>query len=117
MHVTAIKMLKRPEHCHTCRYNGCASDRINSGGLTSSEDRMILKNEDIVLFLPREGLALVRGKISNIAVYSAAENKIDSTTSIWDIMISLLRPNRRMGTTTTPTTDSPARQEELQNST
>jgi hypothetical protein len=81
---------------------------LTSRGITSSEDLTILEeSKDNVLLLLTEALVLVRRKISNIlAVYLAAGNKIDSTTTIWDIMISLLRPNRRAGITTTSTIDN-----------
>jgi hypothetical protein len=81
---------------------------LTSGGITSSEDLMILENEDIVLLLPAASV-LVRRRLSNMAEYLAAGSEIDSTTTIRDIMISVSRPNRRTGSTTTPITDNTAR--------
>jgi hypothetical protein len=81
---------------------------LTSGGITSSEDLMILENEDIVLLLPRASV-LVRRRLSNMAEYLAAGSEIDSTTTIRGIMISLSRPNRRTGPTTTATPDNTAR--------
>jgi hypothetical protein len=81
---------------------------LTSGGITSSEDLMILENEDIVLLLPGASV-LVRRRLSNIAEYLAAGSEIGSTTTIRDTMISVSRPNRRTGPTATPTTDSTAR--------
>jgi hypothetical protein len=81
---------------------------LTSEGITSSEDLMILENKDIVLLLPGASV-LVRRRLSNMAEYLAAGSEIGSTTTIRDIMISVLRPNRRTGPTATPTTDSTAR--------
>jgi hypothetical protein len=81
---------------------------LTSGGITSSDDLMILENKDIVLLLPK-ALVLVIRKLSSIAVYLAAGNEIDSTTTLWEVMTSLSRPNRRVGTPMTPTTDKAAR--------
>jgi hypothetical protein len=81
---------------------------LTSGGIRSSEDLMILENEDIVLLLPRASV-LVKRRLSNMAKYLAAGSEIDSTTTIRDIMISVSRPNRRTDPTTTPTTDNTAR--------
>ncbi len=81
---------------------------LTSGGISSSEDLMILENEDIVLLLPGASV-LVRRRLSNMAEYLAVGSEIGSTTTIRDIMISVSRPNRRTDPTATPTTDSTAR--------
>jgi hypothetical protein len=82
---------------------------LTSEGITSSEDLMILENEDNVLLLPG-ALVLVRRRLSTMVEYLAAGSEIgSSTTTIRDIMISVSTPNRRTGPTATPTTDSTAR--------
>jgi hypothetical protein len=80
---------------------------VTCRGITTSDDIMILEN-DVVLLLPRASV-LVRRKLSNVAVYLAAGNELDSTTTIWDVMTSLSRLNRRTGTTMTSMTDTAAR--------
>jgi hypothetical protein len=54
---------------------------LTAGGVTNSDDLMILENDDIPLLLP-EASVLVRRKLSNIAEYLAAGSEINATTTI-----------------------------------